>query len=57
MGTRFKVGDPVNFKRDTELYGRVEKLYATGADVKVWNSITGGYDIHHVPIYKLAKDD
>lgn len=54
---RFPVGAKVNFKSGTEMYGTVTKCYATACDVDVWNGVTGEYDRHHVPNYKLARDD
>lgn len=57
MSQRFPVGAKVMWKDDIEEYGTVTKCYATACDVNVWNSVTGEYERHHVPNYKLARDD
>lgn len=55
--TRFPLGSRVMFKNDIEEYGVVVKHYATACDVNVWNGDKGQYDCHHVPNYKLSRDD
>lgn len=57
MGQRFQVHDRVMWKSGTEQYGRIDRLYATAASVKVWDSGRGEYVFEHVQLSRLSPDD
>jgi hypothetical protein len=45
------------WKSGTEQYGRIDRLYATAASVKVWDSGRGEYVFEHVQLSRLSPDD